>query len=173
MLAVRLLTMIAVVGISGISVARGWGIVQFSLAMADVTSPERRADIINASSVVPEVASRALQAELREKIDISNSAAANKRREALVSILSIKPMSSVDWLSLSGIQFITDQPMEQVLGSFELSILTGPNEGYVMAQRGVFGVSIWERLSPDLQSRVARDLVASIVSSYAGRGRGE
>ena len=28
--------------------------------------------------------------------------------------------------------------MEQVLGSLELSVLTGPNEGYVMAERGIF-----------------------------------
>ena len=50
------------------------------------------------------------------------------------SILSIEPLSSLDWLSLSGMQLVTDQPMEQVLGSLELSMLTGPNEGYVMAR---------------------------------------
>ena len=48
--------------------------------------------------------------------------------------------------------------MEQVLGSLELSMLTGPNEGYVMAERGIFGVSLWESLSPDLKRRVAIDL---------------
>ena len=50
--------------------------------------------------------------------------------------------------------------MEQVLGSLELSMLTGPNEGYVMAERGIFAVSLWEGLSPDLKSRVAIDLAA-------------
>ena len=53
--------------------------------------------------------------------------------------------------------------MEQVLGSLELSMLTGPNEGYVMAERGIFGVSLWESLSPDLKSRVAIDLARAEI----------
>ena len=81
---------------------------------------------------------RPCEAELTEKINISDPKAANSRREALSSILSIEPLSSVDWLSLSGVQLVTDQPMEQVFGSLELSVMTGPNEGYVMSQRGDF-----------------------------------
>ena len=105
-----------------------------------------------------------MQAELTEKINISDQKAANSRREALSSILSIKPLSSVDWLSLSGWQLVTDQPMEQVFESLELSMLTGPNEGYVMAERAIFGVSLWERLSPDLKRRVAIDLAAEEIA---------
>ena len=156
--AIRLLTAIAMIGICGFSVARGWGIVHFSLAMANIDSSEKRAEIINTWTAVPDVASTALRAELTEKINLSDPKAANSRREALSSILSIKPLSSIDWLSLSGMQLVTDQPMEQVLGSLKLSMLTGPNEGYVMAERGIFGVSIWDSLSPDLKSRVAVDL---------------
>jgi len=48
--------------------------------------------------------------------------------------------------------------MEQVLQSLELSVVTGPNESYVMAERGIFGVSLWEDLSRDLKSRAALDL---------------
>jgi hypothetical protein len=55
-------------------------------------------------------------------------------------------------------ELITHQSMEDVLGSLELSMLTGPNEGYVMAARGVFAVSLWESLSPDLKNRAAFDL---------------
>ena len=105
-----------------------------------------------------------MKAELREKIDISDPKAANSRREALSAILSIEPLSSVNWLSLSGMQLVTDQPMEQVLESLELSMVTGPNEGYVMADRGIFGVSLWERLSPELKRRVAADLAAGEIT---------
>ena len=128
----------------------------FSLATASIDSSEKRAEIINRWTSVPEVASAALQAELRQKVDISDPKAANSRREALSSILSIKPLSSVDWLSLSVLQRVTDQPMEQVLGSLKLSMMTGPNEGNVMADRGIFGVSIWDSLSSDLKRRAAR-----------------
>src|SRR5580704_2921668 len=161
---IRLWTAIALIGICGFSVTRGWVIVYFSFAMATPDSSEKRDEIINSWSSAPEVASAALQAELREKIDISDQKAANSRREALSSILSIKPLSSVDWLSLSGWQLVTDQPMEQVFGSLELSMLTGPNEGYVMAERAIFGVSLWERLSPDLKRRVVIDLVAGEIA---------
>ena len=161
---IRLWTAIALIGICGFSVTRGWVIVRFSFAMATPNSSEKRDEIINSWSSVPEVASAALQAELREKIDISDQKAANSRREALSSILSIKPLSSVDWLSLSGWQLVTDQPMEQVFGSLELSMLTGPNEGYVMAERAIFGVSLWEKLSPDLKRRVVIGLVAEEIA---------
>ena len=157
---IRLWTAIAMIGICGFSVARGWSIVHFSLAMANIGSSENRAETIHTWTAVPGIASAALQSQLTEKIDPSDLKAANSRREALSAILSIKPLSSMDWLSLSGMQLITDQPMDQVLGSLMLSMMTGPNEGYVMAERGIFGVSLWEDLSPDLKRRVAIDLAA-------------
>jgi hypothetical protein len=160
---IRLLTAITMIGICGFSMVRGWTIVHFSLAMVNISSSENRTEIINTWTAVPDVASAALQADLREKINISDSKEANSRREAFSSILSIKPLSSVDWLSLSGMQLVTDQPMEQVLGSLELSMVTGPNEGYVMAERGIFGVSLWESLSPNLKRRAAIDLAAGDI----------
>ena len=161
---IRLWTAIALIGACGFSVTRGSAIVHFSLAMANVDSSEKRDEIINTWSSVPEVASAALRAELTEKINISDQKAASSRREALSAILSIEPLSSLDWLSLCGVQLVTDQPMGQVLGSLELSMLTGPNEGYVVAQRGIFGVSLWESLSPYLKRRVAIDLAAGEIT---------
>jgi hypothetical protein len=161
---IRLWTAIALIGACGFSVTRGSAIVHFSLAMANVDSSEKRDEIINTWSFVPEVASAALHAGLTKEVDISDQKAANSRREVLSSILSIEPLSSLDWLSLSGVQLVTDQPMGQVLGSLELSMLTGPNEGYVVAQRGIFGVSLWESLSPYLKGRVAIDLAAGEIT---------
>jgi hypothetical protein len=155
---IRFWTAIAMIGICGFSVAQGWSIVHYSLAMANIDPSEKQAGTINSWAAVPGVASRALQTELRDKIDPADLKAANSRRETLSTILSIKPLSSFEWLSLSGMQLVTDQPMEQVLGSLELSVLTGPNEMYVMAERGIFAVSIWEDLSPSLKSRAAVDL---------------
>ena len=158
---IRFWTAIIVIGICAFSVVRGLSIVRFSLAMAaTIGSSEGRAEIIGTWATVPGVASTALQSRLKEKIDASNLTAANGRREALSAILSIEPLSSRDWLALSGVRLITDQPMEQVLGALMLSMVTGPNEGYVMADRGIFGVSLWEDLSPDLRRRAAIDLAA-------------
>jgi hypothetical protein len=138
--------------------------------MANVASSEKRVDIINSWSSVPGVASRALQAELTHKIDISDAKAANSRRAALGSILAIDPLNSADWLSLSGLQFETDQPMERVFDSLELSVLTGPNEGYIMGGRAIFALSLWERLPPDLKSHVAADLTPIIFPNTPAEG---
>lgn len=155
---------------------------RFSLAMANI-SLEQRPEIIKTWSSAPNVGSEALQAELVEKIDISDPKTADSRREVLSSILAIEPLSSVNWLSLSRMQLVTEQPMEQVLESLELSMLTGPNEGYVAAERDIYGVSLWGRLSPDLQRRVALDLAKAeivgtekfrvIVSMQSERVQGE
>jgi hypothetical protein len=126
--------------------------------MANIDSPEKRAEIVDTWSSAPDVGLTALQADLAYQISPSDQKAADRRRDEVSSIILIRPMASYYWLSLSGLQLITDQPMEQVFNSLELSMLTGPNEGYLMAERGIYGVSLWQRLSPDLQRRVVADL---------------
>jgi hypothetical protein len=155
---IRLFTAIALIGICGFCVVRGLSIVHFSLLMANADSPQKRSELSNTWRSVANVGSVALHAEVAEPINIADPKAAKAQREAVSSLVSIEPMSSVDWLSVSGLQLYTDQPMEQVFASLELSMLTGPNEGYVMADRGIYGVSLWQRLSPDLQRRVVADL---------------
>jgi len=161
---IRFWTAITMIGICVFSVTSGLSILHFSLAMGDIGSSENRAQTIHTWAAVPGIASAALQSQLREKIDPSDLHAANSRREALSALLSIEPLSSTDWLSLSGMQLITDQPMEQVLGALMLSTMTGPNEGYVMADRGIFGVTLWEDLSADLKRHVVNDLAAGEIS---------
>jgi hypothetical protein len=166
---IRLWTAIVVIWICGFSVARGFGIVQFSRAMANIDLPEKRAEIVNTWSAAPNVAAYALRADLRDQIDPSDRKAADRRRQMFSALVSIKPLSSDGWLSLSGLQLITDQPMDQVFDSLELSMLTGPNEGYVTEDRRFFGVSLWQRLPPDLKRRVAKDLAGEIHDSYRFR----
>jgi len=155
---IRLLTAIVMIGICGFSIVRGFGIVRFSLAMANVDSSEQRAEIVSSWSSAPDVASRALRADLTYQIKRTGQKSVNRRRQTLSALVSIKPMSSYDWLAVSGLQFVTDRPMEQVFDSLELSMLTGPNEGYVMGERAAFAVSLWERLPSDLKSHVAIDV---------------
>ena len=167
---IRLLTAIALIAICGFSVAQGWRIVHFSLATMNIDSSEKRAEITNTWRAVPGLASIALQADLTDEINPSDMMVAYRRREVLSEILSIKPLSSMDWFSLSGMQLVTDQSMEDVLASLKLSMLTGPNEGYVMTKRGIFGVSLWESLSPDLKSRVAYDLGPTLFPRSPAEG---
>ena len=158
----RLATAIVVIGICGFAVARGVSIARFALALADVDSAETRAAIAKNWGAAPDVASTALQADLNYQINPSDQKAAEHRRQTVAALALIEPMSSSNWLSLSGLQLITDQPMDQVFDSLELSMLTGPNEGDVAAERALFEASLWERLPADLKNRAVLD-VATII----------
>ena len=160
---IRLLTAIALTVMSGIAVAQGWGIVRFFLAGIDIVSSEKQARIGDALRATSGITSTALKDELADESSRTDIIAPYHRRELLAAILSIAPLSSMDWLSLSRAELMTRQRMEDVFGGLELSMLTGPNEGYVMAERRIYGVSLWEGLSPDLKRRVANDLAVGEI----------
>src|SRR5208337_216038 len=133
-------TAIAVIAICGFAVVRGVSIVNFSLAMVNMGSSENRAETLNAWTARPGIASAALASQLRGKIDTSDLQAADSQREVLSALVSIMPMSSYHWLLLSGMEFVTAMSMEDVLDTLTMSALTGPNEGYVMVERGIFSL---------------------------------
>ena len=54
-------------------------------------------------------------------------------------------------------------PPNKVVRAFCMSVLTGPDEGYVMLPRGLFGVSVWEILSPENRLSTITDLVEMFV----------
>jgi hypothetical protein len=168
---IRSLTAVVLIGIFGFAIARGFGIVHFSIAMASVDTPEQRAEIATAWRSVAEVAPTALRADLTDQVDPANQKAADHQRETFSTLVSIKPMSSYSWLSLSGLQLITDQPMEQVFDSLELSMLTGPNEGYVMGERAVYAVSLWQRLPADLKNHAALDVASMMHTRTPAEGQ--
>ncbi len=155
---IRLLTAIVVIVMSGIAVAQGWGIVRFFLAGMNIVSSEKRAEFADALRARSGIISTALLDDLADETNRSDVIAAYRQHELLSAILSIKPMSSTHWLSLSSAELSTHRPMEDVLGSLRLSLLTGPNEGYLMAERGIFVLSLWEKLPPDLKRHEAIDL---------------
>jgi hypothetical protein len=166
----RLLTAIVLVVISGVAIGQGWGIVRFFLASMDIVSSEKRARIADAWRATSGITSTALNDELADETNQSDIIAAYRQRELASAILSIKPLSSMDWFSLSRAELITHQSMEDVFGSLELSMLTGPNEGYVMRERAVFAVSLWEKLPADLKRHAAVDASAMLFPRFPGDG---
>jgi hypothetical protein len=167
---IRLLTTIALIVIAGMAVAQGWGIVRFFLAGTNIVSAEKRARIGDAWRATSGTISTALNDDLADETNQSDIIAAYRRRELLSAILSIKPLSSGDWLALSKAELITHQPIEDVFGSLELSMLTGPNEGYVMGERALFALSLWERLPADLKRHAATDAAAMIIPRTPAEG---
>ena len=166
---IRLLTAIAFIVMGGLAVAQGWDIVRFFLASMNIVSSEKRAVFADTLRARSGIISTALLDDLDDEASRSDVIAAYRQRELLAAILSIKPMSSIHWLSLARMDLMTHQSMEDVFGSLELSMLTGPNEGYVMEDRRFFGVSLWDRLPPDLKRRVTNDVAAEIHDSFKFR----
>jgi hypothetical protein len=162
-MAIRFCTAITIITLCAFALVRGLDIVQFSRVKIEVGSAENGPERMQSWATVTGLGTAALQSQLVPSIDPSDLKAANSRRETLAAILSIKPMASNDWLGLSGMQLMTDQPMDQVLGSLMLSMMTGPNEGYTMTDRGIFGVAVWEDLSADLRRHVINDLAAGEI----------
>ena len=167
---IRLLTTIALITVGGMAVAQGWGIVRFFLASTNIVSAEKRARTADAWRATSGITSTALNDELADESNQSDIIAAYRRRELTSAILAIKPLSSGDWLTLSKSELMTHQPIENVFGSLELSMLTGPNEGYVMGERAGFAVSLWERLPADLKRHAATDVAAMIVPRTPAEG---
>ena len=167
---IRLLTAIGLIVISGTSVAQGWSIVRFFLTSVNIVSSEERAEIADAWRATSGITSTALHDELTDETNRPDEMAAYRQRALLSAILSIKPMSSMDWLFLSNVELTTHRSMEEVLDSLKLSMLTGPNEAYVMVKRGAFGLSLWEHLSPDLKDRVANDLIPILIPRTPAEG---
>ena len=164
--AVRILTALTIVSLCGLAVGRGWSILRFSSAMAGVDSNVYQGDAVRPWIAVPGVAGAALQASLTKVTDpIADIEGARQRGDELAAILSVQPLSSVNWLSIAGIRLITGQPFDKVLGALALSSLTGPNEGSVMLQRGVFGLLQWETLPADARKRTIADLAGAILET--------
>ena len=61
---------------------------------------------------------------------------------------------------------ITPGPNMTYLAALSLSTLTGPNEAGVMAERGVFGLSLWESLSADFRNRTVVDLAGAMAGGW-------
>jgi hypothetical protein len=166
---IRLLTATVVIVFSGLSVAQGWEIVRFFLAGVNIVSAPRRAVFADTLRARSGILSTALFDDLNDEASQSDVIAPYRRRELLPEILSIRPLSSMGWFSLSRAELMTKQPMDDVFGALELSMLTGPNEGAVMEERRFFGVSLWQKLPPDLKRHVTNDVAAEIYDRYKFR----
>ncbi len=164
--AVRILTTLVIASLCGLAVVRGWSIVRFSGAMVGINASTAQADVVMPWTAVPGLASVALQASLTTVTDpIADIEGSRKRGDELGAILSVQPLSSVNWLSIAGIRLVTGQPLDKVFAALALSWLTGPNEGSVMLDRGVFGLLQWETLPADARKRTIADLAGAILGT--------
>ena len=74
----------------------------------------------------------------------------------------MRPLSSQAWLSLAVLRLVAREDPTSVLAALRLSWLSGPHEGGVLWQRGVFGVALWDFLPADAREWTTRDLARAM-----------
>jgi hypothetical protein len=157
---VRLTTAVVVASVCALTAARGWTIVEFARPST------ARGAAARAWIGVPAVNAAALDAALRDMAGEGDVEAAQRRAKLLIALLAVRPMSSVAWLSLAGMQLVTGQPYEKVLAALKMSAVTGPNEAEIMWQRGIFELLQWEALPPEFQHRAIVDLSGPLGNDF-------
>ena len=139
------------------AVLRGWDILRFS--RADVNGEDTRP-----WAAVSGLTFSALESSLTALADSTDKGQIAKRKSEITEVLSMRPLAAEYWLTLAELRVIGDEPLLKALDALTLSTLTGPNEGYLITQRGIFGVSYWEILPSEIRNRAVTDLAARRLS---------
>ena len=139
------------------AIINGWHILRFSWAEANGQDTRRWAGVSGLTF-------SALESSLTALTDTEDKAQVAKRRDQITEVLSMRPLAAEYWLTLAEIRLLGGEGLTKALDALTLSALTGPNEGYLIAQRGIFGVSYWEILPAEIRNRAAADLAARRLS---------
>ncbi len=167
---IRLLTALTIVGACALAVSRGSDIIRFSMAEAGFDPTDNPSEVLRPWVTVSGLAFSARESSLTALTAPVDKSLAAKRRDQLTELLSVRPLSPGYWLSLSRMRLNTDQNSIKVVEALAFSSLIGADEGYIMFQRGLFGVSQWEVLPPEVQKRTVIDLIAQPLG-YGELGR--
>ena len=159
-----------ILGLTGFALSRGWEITRFAEARSRFATQQKQEDAVKRWAGVPGLAEAALAASLARVADADDIDDARRRASGLTAILAVHPLSSTDWLSLSGMRLVTGQPYEHVLDALAMSSVTGPNEGSVMLQRGIFGLLQWEVLPDEPRQRTIADLAVALLGTSVHDG---
>jgi hypothetical protein len=156
-------TTVAVLALCGFAVLRGWEVTGFASAEKSLRAGGAVPGGFAAWQDVPGISSAALRASLTQMSQSMDPAVAESRGDALGEVLAVQPSSSMDWLSLAGTRVATGDSKARILSALRMSYLTGPNEGGVMFERGLFGLLQWGILPEAVRDRTSRDLAGAIL----------
>jgi hypothetical protein len=166
----RWLSSFAIIALCGFVAIRGWSLAQFAEQRARILSNPNAVGGVGQWMGIPGLAGAVLETALKQNPAASGIDDAQKRAETLARLLALRPMSSKDWLQLAVMRLVAGEPQKQVLAALLMSWVTGPNEGGLMWQRGVLGLSLWQALSPDARQRTIDDLVGVMRVTPVGDG---
>jgi hypothetical protein len=158
----RILTALVTLNVCAFAIWHGWSIVRFTIARAAVLSHHRPVETLQPWMAVTSVAGAAVAVPLSEPVEPGSRESARRRADAFSAIIAVKPLSAMNWLSLASMRLVTAEPFDSVASALAMSSLTGPNEAFVMSQRGIFGLLQWDVLSADQRRQTAADFATAI-----------
>jgi hypothetical protein len=165
----RLATSLIIIGLCIFAAPRGWSTADFAIARAGLASKdEQQVGPVRAWIGAPGLTAAAMRGSFTELTDAADLDGARNRADELAALLAVRPLSSADWLSLAEVRLVAGQAQADVLAALRMSHITGPNEGSIMWQRGIFGLLIWELLSPDARKQVIDDVSGAIAGTPVG-----
>jgi hypothetical protein len=160
---VRLVTSFIILLCCTLALIRGWGITQFAEARARLVSGTAGADALRPWVGVSGLTGPALENSLAIVTISDDDAALRKRSDDLAALLSVRPLSSANWLSLAATRLESGRSASEVEGALAMSWLTGPNEGILMWRRAMFGLLHWETFPEEARSRTITDLAGAML----------
>lgn len=150
---------------------RGWNVARFAYVRAQIIqSHDAETASLRRWIGTPGVTEAALKASLRSMTDATDIEGARRRESGLAAIIAARPLSAENWLAIAGMRLVTGEPYQQVLDALAMSSVTGPNEGAVMWQRGIFGVLQWENLPQSARKRTISDLAGAVLGTSPNDG---
>jgi hypothetical protein len=159
----RFLTVVIVALACGWTVAQGFGLVRYYASARAASDDAARRALQENWRGNTGVSTLALSAALRNAVNPADVNELNKRHDLLSALLAVKPTASQSWLALAAVRNSLGMPPAGVVEAFDMSALTGPNEGAMMFQRSLFGLLLWERLDTEAQARSVLDLCGLTV----------
>jgi hypothetical protein len=140
----------------------GSEIVRFRVAQERISDPTERAKSLQDWKSIGGLSISAREAKLALPIDQSGASGIEKRIEDLRDVLALRPLASEDWLFLARELFVKGKSVDKALIALNMSVLTGPNEGSIAAQRAALSISHWEVLNDDQKAHAVADLRGAV-----------
>ncbi len=153
---VRFATAVGLMLVAGATITLGWRAASYGIAEVYATS-ENVDEVFQAYS--NQLGAATFVGRNRLGMTPPSQIDPDSAIETVKGMLSISPLSSVDWFYLASLQNFIGAPPEDVLGALALSAMTGPNQQTVMTARAVMASGMLDQLPPDLRRTFVLDLV--------------